>query len=55
MKFGKGSILKAGAPFIAHKKFWDASTSPPYNELQDLTAELMERIRTLLVYDDSNA
>ncbi|MGQ4873368.1 MAG: 1-acyl-sn-glycerol-3-phosphate acyltransferase [Promethearchaeia archaeon] len=55
LNFGKGCILKAGEPFLEHKKYWDAARPPNYNELKELTAQLMDRIKNLLLYDSSDA
>ncbi len=54
LNFGRGVILKAGPPFMEHKKYWDKPI-PSYDELKRLTANMMDRIRDLLVYDVPNA
>ncbi|MFX1365498.1 MAG: lysophospholipid acyltransferase family protein [Promethearchaeota archaeon] len=50
LKFYKGQILKAGPPFVEHKKYW-GKPMPDYDELKRLTARMMDRIRDLLFYD----
>ncbi len=54
LNFYKGSILKAGPPFMEHKKYW-GKTMPDYNELKRLTNNMMERIRDLLLYNVPDA
>lgn len=50
LNFGKGIVLKAGEPFMEHTKYWDAGM-PSYDVLKDLTNQMMERIRGLLLYN----
>lgn len=50
LNFGKGCILKAGEPFMEHAKFFDSARPPNYNDLQELTDKLMERIKALMLY-----
>lgn len=54
LSFNKGVIMKAGEPFMEHQKYWD-KPMPGYNELKDLTARMMARIKDLLMYDDPRA
>ncbi|MFX1500094.1 MAG: lysophospholipid acyltransferase family protein [Promethearchaeota archaeon] len=54
LKFYKGQILKAGPPFMEHKKYW-GKPMPDYDELKRLTARMMDRIRDLLFYDTPDA
>ncbi len=54
LNFYKGSILKAGPPFMEHKKYW-GKPIPDYNELKKLTNNMMERIRDLILYDVPDA
>ncbi|TFG08887.1 MAG: 1-acyl-sn-glycerol-3-phosphate acyltransferase [Promethearchaeota archaeon] len=54
LNFGQGVILKAGAPFMEHQKYWD-KPMPGYDELQNLTDRMMDRISKLLMYDDKRA
>ncbi|MHA1149488.1 MAG: lysophospholipid acyltransferase family protein [Promethearchaeota archaeon] len=51
LNFGKGCILKAGEPFREHEKYFDSARPPNYNDLKELTAKLMERIKKLMLYD----
>ncbi len=55
VNFGKGCILKMGEPFMEHKKFWNAPKPPTYEELQDLTDKMMERIKNLMLYNTPDA
>ncbi len=50
LNFYKGQIIKAGAPFMEHQKYWGKSI-PDYDELKRLTTNMMDRIRDLLFYD----
>ena len=54
LNFGKGVILKAGEPFLEHQKYW-GKTMPDYNELKRLTANMMTKIKDLLMYDNPDA
>ncbi|MEJ2248274.1 MAG: lysophospholipid acyltransferase family protein [Candidatus Lokiarchaeota archaeon] len=54
LKFGHGSIFKAGEPFMEHAKYFDKPI-PDYDELKRLTNNLMKRIEDLLMYDDQSA
>ncbi|KKN09905.1 hypothetical protein LCGC14_1041950 [marine sediment metagenome] len=54
LNFYKGSILKAGPPFMEHKKYW-GKPMPDYNELKRLTNNMMERIRDLILYNTPDA
>jgi 1-acyl-sn-glycerol-3-phosphate acyltransferase len=54
LQFYKGQILKAGPPFMEHQKYWDKPI-PEYDELKRLTANMMDRIRDLLLYKDPEA
>ena len=54
LNFYKGSILKAGPPFMEHKKYW-GKPMPDYNELKRLTNYMMERIRDLILYNTPDA
>jgi 1-acyl-sn-glycerol-3-phosphate acyltransferase len=54
LNFGKGTILKAGAPFMEHQKYWD-QPMPGYEVLKDLTTHMMSRIKDLLMYDEHQA
>jgi 1-acyl-sn-glycerol-3-phosphate acyltransferase len=54
LEFYKGQILKAGPPFMEHQRYWD-KPMPDYDELQRLTANMMDRIRDLLLYKDPEA
>jgi len=51
LNFGKGCILKAGEHFTEHEKFFDSPTPPTYEELKELTASMMARIKDLMLYD----
>ncbi|MBY9004905.1 MAG: 1-acyl-sn-glycerol-3-phosphate acyltransferase [Candidatus Lokiarchaeota archaeon] len=51
LSFYKGSILKAGPPFMEHQQYW-GKTMPDFDELKRLTANMMAQIKDLLVYDD---
>jgi 1-acyl-sn-glycerol-3-phosphate acyltransferase len=55
LNFGKGCILKAGEPFMEHKKFWDSPKPPTYEELKELTDQMMARIKDLMLYDTPDA
>jgi 1-acyl-sn-glycerol-3-phosphate acyltransferase len=54
LNFYRGAILKAGPPFMEHKKYW-GKPMPDYGELKRLTANMMEKIRELMVYDVPDA
>jgi 1-acyl-sn-glycerol-3-phosphate acyltransferase len=50
LNFYKGSILKAGPPFMEHKQYW-GKTMPEYDELKRLTDNMMAQLKSLLMYD----
>ncbi|MHA1293164.1 MAG: lysophospholipid acyltransferase family protein [Promethearchaeota archaeon] len=54
LNFGKGCVLKAGKPFTKHEKWFDADRPPNYNDLKELTAQLMGKIKKLLLYDNQD-
>jgi len=54
LSFYKGQVLKAGAPFMEHKQYWD-KPMPDYDELKRLTESMMAQIKDLLVYDSPDA
>ncbi|MFX0069921.1 MAG: lysophospholipid acyltransferase family protein [Candidatus Hermodarchaeota archaeon] len=54
LNFNQGVILKAGAPFMEHQKYWD-KPMPKYEELQNLTDRMMKKIEDLLMYKDQRA
>jgi len=54
LNFYKGSILKAGPPFMEHKKHW-GKPMPDYDELKRLTNNMMAQIKDLLLYDSPDA
>ena len=54
LNFGRGAIMKAGEPFLEHKKYWD-KPMPDYDVLKQLTANMMARIKDLLMYDVPDA
>ncbi|MFW9785299.1 MAG: lysophospholipid acyltransferase family protein [Candidatus Heimdallarchaeota archaeon] len=51
LKFYKGQVLKCGPPFMEHQKYWGKQI-PDYDELKRLTANMMDKIRDLLLYDE---
>jgi len=53
LNFYKGSILKAGPPFMEHQQYW-GKTMPDFDELKRLTDNMMAQIKDLLVYDDKS-
>ena len=50
LNFYKGSILKAGPPFMEHQQYWGKPV-PDFDELKRLTKNMMAQIKDLLVYD----
>ncbi|MFX1236110.1 MAG: lysophospholipid acyltransferase family protein [Promethearchaeota archaeon] len=52
LNFGKSSVFKMGKPFTDHYQYFEKGV-PDYDELKRLTDDLMERIKDLLVYDDT--
>jgi len=54
LNFYRGSILKAGPPFMEHKKHW-GKPMPDYAELKRLTDNMMAQIKDLLLYDSPDA
>lgn len=54
LNFYKGNIFKAGPPFMEHKQYWGKPV-PDYDELKRLTANMMEQIRSLMLYDTPDA
>jgi len=54
INFYKGNIFKAGPPFMEHKQYWGKPV-PDYDELKRLTANMMEQIRSLMLYDTPDA
>ena len=54
LNFYRGSILKAGPPFMEHKKYW-GKPMPDYAELRRLTDNMMAQIKDLLLYDSPDA
>jgi 1-acyl-sn-glycerol-3-phosphate acyltransferase len=54
LNFYKGQIMKAGPPFMEHKKYW-GKPMPDYAELKRLTANMMAQIKDLLLYDSPDA
>ncbi len=54
INFYRGSILKAGPPFLEHKKHW-GKPMPDYAELKRLTDNMMAQIKDLLLYDSPDA
>jgi 1-acyl-sn-glycerol-3-phosphate acyltransferase len=55
LNFGKACILKMGEQFMEHKKFWDTPKPPTYEELQELTDQMMARIKDLMLYNIPDA
>jgi 1-acyl-sn-glycerol-3-phosphate acyltransferase len=53
LSFFKGSILKAGPPFMEHKQYW-GKPMPDYDELKRLTDNMMAQIKDLMVYDQKD-
>lgn len=51
INFGKSCILKAGEHFVDHQEYWD-KTMPNEDILQQLTNNLMDKIKNLLMYSD---
>ena len=54
LSFYRGSILKAGPPFMEHKQYW-GKPIPDYDELKRLTDNMMAQLKSLLMYDAKEA
>lgn len=54
LNFYKGSILRAGPPFMEHQQYW-GKTMPDYDELKRLTNNMMAQLKDLLMYDAKEA
>jgi len=54
LNFYKGSILKAGPPFMEHQQYWGKAV-PDFDELKRLTNNMMTQIKNLMVYDVPDA
>jgi 1-acyl-sn-glycerol-3-phosphate acyltransferase len=54
LNFYRGSILRAGPPFIEHKQYW-GKPMPEYDELKRLTDNMMAQLKSLLMYDVKEA
>jgi 1-acyl-sn-glycerol-3-phosphate acyltransferase len=54
LNFYRGSILKAGPPFMEHKQYW-GKPMPDYDELKHLTDNMMAQLKSLLMYDTKEA
>jgi len=50
LNFYKGTIYKAGPPFMEHKQYW-GKPMPEYEELKRLTNNMMAQLKKLLFYD----
>jgi 1-acyl-sn-glycerol-3-phosphate acyltransferase len=50
LNFYKGTIYKAGPPFMEHKQYW-GKPMPGYEELKRLTNNMMAQLKELLFYD----
>ncbi|TFG18172.1 MAG: 1-acyl-sn-glycerol-3-phosphate acyltransferase [Promethearchaeota archaeon] len=51
LNFYRGSILRAGPPFMEHQQYW-GKKMPEYDELKRLTNNMMAQLKNLLMYDD---
>jgi 1-acyl-sn-glycerol-3-phosphate acyltransferase len=51
LNFYRGSVLKAGPPFMEHQKYWGKEV-PDIDELKRLTNNMMSQLKDLLVYND---
>jgi 1-acyl-sn-glycerol-3-phosphate acyltransferase len=51
INFGKSCIFKAGEPFMEHAQYFD-KPMPDYNELKRITANMMVRIKDLMLYNN---
>jgi len=54
LSFYRGSILKAGPPFMEHKQYWGKPV-PDYDELKRLTTNMMAQLKDLILYDSPDA
>jgi 1-acyl-sn-glycerol-3-phosphate acyltransferase len=52
LNFYKGTIYRAGPPFMEHKQYWGKSV-PDYQELKRLTDNMMSQLKQLLFYDNN--